>query len=250
MATLVLNMCVCVCVSPLCKSSRRWGASLTDKPHGYSLLHLAAGVGSLASVTFLLECGADPNGELGECGMVCRYAWVQSLLLVAAVPREGAFNHSACLASPVRMFQALSSPSPALTSPAAVAALSWTPPCLLVAERDNREGVTPLHSAALGACVRCVKALLEAGADPGLEDSEGKLAADLVAPQDAAQLAELLAAKPSGMAKAGAKKAGWQPSPSKSAQQQFIDLPQVSWVDVVCAAVSVRFAHFRAHSLL
>ncbi|KAI3425195.1 hypothetical protein D9Q98_008964 [Chlorella vulgaris] len=136
------------------KLLRGWGASLTDKPHGYSLLHLAAGVGSLASVTFLLECGADPN------------------------------------------------------------------------ERDNREGVTPLHSAALGACVRCVKALLEAGADPGLEDSEGKLAADLVAPQDAAQLAELLAAKPSGMAKAGAKKAGWQPSPSKSAQQQFIDLPQ------------------------
>lgn len=71
---------------------------------------------------------------------------------------------------------------------------------------------------------------MEAGADPGLEDSEGKLAADLVAPQGAAQLAELLAAKPSGRAKAGTKKAGRQPSPSKSAQQQFIDLPQVSWL--------------------
>jgi ankyrin repeat protein len=122
---------------------------------------------------------------------------------------------------------------------------------LLVAERDNREGVTPLHSAALGACVRCVKALLEAGADPGLEDSEGKLAADLVAPQDAAQLAELLAVKRSGRAKAGAaKKAGRQLSPSKSAQQQFIDLTQVSWVDMVCAAVSDRFAHFTVHSCL
>lgn len=46
---------------------RRWGASLADRPHGYSLLHLAAGVGALASVTFLLESGADANGELATC---------------------------------------------------------------------------------------------------------------------------------------------------------------------------------------
>jgi len=37
---------------------------LTDKPRGYSLLHLVAGLAQLKSVTFLLDCGADPNGEL------------------------------------------------------------------------------------------------------------------------------------------------------------------------------------------
>lgn len=52
---------------------RRWGASLADRPHGYSLLHLAAGVGALASVTFLLQSGADANGERAAC-------WVCTLL--------------------------------------------------------------------------------------------------------------------------------------------------------------------------
>ena len=42
-----------------------WGAGLADKPHGYALLHLAAGVGALPAVTFLLESGADPNGGFG-----------------------------------------------------------------------------------------------------------------------------------------------------------------------------------------
>lgn len=41
----------------------RWGASLAERPHGYSLLHLAAGMAQPASVSFLLDCGADANGE-------------------------------------------------------------------------------------------------------------------------------------------------------------------------------------------
>lgn len=52
-----------------------------------------------------------------------------------------------------------------------------------IAERGNGEGATPLHSAALGGCTRCAEALLGAGADAGLPDREGRLPADLAAPQ-------------------------------------------------------------------
>lgn len=130
----------------------RWGASLADKPHGYSLLHLAAGVGSLSSVTFLLECGADPNGEQPPaCGM-----------LQGCLP---------CVVPPA--------PLPdSLTSRSCLAAAH--PPA---AEHGNVEGATPLHSAALGGCPRCTGALLQAGGNPGLTDAEGKLPADLAAPE-------------------------------------------------------------------
>ena len=37
---------------------------MDGRPHGYSLLHLAAGVGAQPAVDFLLQCGADPNGAL------------------------------------------------------------------------------------------------------------------------------------------------------------------------------------------
>ena len=40
-----------------------WGGDIALRPRGYSLLHLAAGVGQLASVRLLLELGADANGE-------------------------------------------------------------------------------------------------------------------------------------------------------------------------------------------
>ena len=46
-----------------------WGADLHERPHGYSLLHLAAGMGQLASVQLLLELGADANG--GCPGLGC-----------------------------------------------------------------------------------------------------------------------------------------------------------------------------------
>ena len=45
------------------------------------------------------------------------------------------------------------------------------------------EGVTPLHSVALGGCARCAEALLGAGANAGLADAEGRLPAELAAPQ-------------------------------------------------------------------
>ncbi|PSC70051.1 DNA-(apurinic or apyrimidinic site) lyase 2 [Micractinium conductrix] len=38
-----------------------WGASLLERPHGYGLLHLAAGLAQPASLTFLLDGGADAN---------------------------------------------------------------------------------------------------------------------------------------------------------------------------------------------
>ncbi|KAL4419788.1 hypothetical protein ABPG75_006886 [Micractinium tetrahymenae] len=129
-----------------------WGASLADRPHGYSLLHLAAGMAQPASVTFLLDSGADVN------------------------------------------------------------------------EHSNREGAAPLHSAALGGCARCTQALLAAGADPGLADAEGRLPADLAAPQDA-KLRELL--RPKGRAKAPSQPGSARGSdtgaltPPKSAQEQF-----------------------------
>ncbi|PRW33536.1 Cellulose synthase [Chlorella sorokiniana] len=132
-----------------------WGASLADRPHGYSLLHLTAGVGALASVTFLLETGANAN------------------------------------------------------------------------EHGNAEGVTPLHSAALGGCVRCAQALLDAGADPALTDAEGRLPAELAAPQDE-RMRELLKTKGRSKAKpaaAAAAKAGSTPA-TQSAQEQFRALPK------------------------
>lgn len=43
----------------------RWGASLLERPHGYGLLHLAAGLAQPASLTFLLDGGADANGAAG-----------------------------------------------------------------------------------------------------------------------------------------------------------------------------------------
>ena len=55
------------------------------------------------------------------------------------------------------------------------------------AECDNRERVTPLHSAALGGCPRCAQALLEAGADAGLADGAGRLPADLAPEQVGAE---------------------------------------------------------------
>lgn len=39
---------------------------MDGRPHGYSLLHLAAGVGAQRAVAFLLQRGADPNGALGR----------------------------------------------------------------------------------------------------------------------------------------------------------------------------------------
>ena len=98
------------------------------------------------------------------------------------------------------------------------------------------EGATPLHSAALGGCARCAAALLEAGADRSLQDLEGRVPADLAAPEDAS-LRELLkpkfqsavaaaAAAAAAKAAAGAK-AGGSWDVADSAQAQFCDLTQV-----------------------
>ncbi len=38
-------------------------ADLQDRPQGWSLLHIAAGMGQAAAVRFLLAKGADPAGE-------------------------------------------------------------------------------------------------------------------------------------------------------------------------------------------
>ena len=38
-------------------------ADLEDRPQGWSLLHIAAGLGQAAAVRFLLAKGADPVGE-------------------------------------------------------------------------------------------------------------------------------------------------------------------------------------------
>eukprot|EP00887_Chlorella_sp_A99_P002976 scaffold24.g2976.t1 len=43
-----------------------WGAD--ERPRGYGLLHLAAGMGQLASVRLLLELGADPNDRANPEG--------------------------------------------------------------------------------------------------------------------------------------------------------------------------------------
>lgn len=58
-----------------------------------------------------------------------------------------------------------------------------TPCSTAIAEHSNAEGATPLHSVALGGCAHCAEALLGAGADPGLPDAQGRLPADLAAPQ-------------------------------------------------------------------
>lgn len=115
-------------------------------------------MGALPSVAFLLENGADANGALGWArGGVCRgggrlrgseplmgrrrrWCWVG---------RGWAHTHSALHSAPGR------------------------------AERSNVEGATPLHSAALGGCVHCARALLAAGADAGLPDADGRRPADL-----------------------------------------------------------------------
>lgn len=156
--------------------ANRWGASLGDKPHGYSLLHLAAGVGALPSVTFLLDTGADPNGGLGGRvgGWVGGCAAQQpgaALRAAAGRPegqgrccRAGASEQAAHLRRAIDL-------TPSLPS------LPLSLAC--GAERSNAEGATPLHSAALGGCARCTEALLAAGGDAGLADAEGQLPADM-----------------------------------------------------------------------
>lgn len=42
------------------------GAILSERPRGFSLLHVAAGMGQEAMVHWLLSCGANPNGGYGS----------------------------------------------------------------------------------------------------------------------------------------------------------------------------------------
>jgi hypothetical protein len=147
----------------------------------------------VASVSHLLESGADPNGE--EVWRSLRWGSMCAAYV-------GAASHVGSLPA--------AAPEPGRA-----------------ADRSNPEGATPLHSAALGGCSRCAKALLEAGADRGLPDAEGRLPADL-APAGDARLADLLHLDPSAKASAKARSGAAGPlSPPKSAQEQFAELPQV-----------------------
>ena len=123
-----------------------WGAELGERPRGFSLLHLAAGVGRPEAVEYLLERGMVANGALRRRPpFPCK------------LPQD-----AACRA-------AMGNSNAATTSHA---------------DSTNDDGATPLHAAALSdRDARCAELLLKAGADASLADAAGEVAADFL-PRD------------------------------------------------------------------
>lgn len=65
----------------------QWGAALEERPRGFSLLHLAAGLGRGEAVAWLLTCGADANGASPpRRPLFCRIFFFLSHLLPPTAP--------------------------------------------------------------------------------------------------------------------------------------------------------------------
>ena len=189
-------------VQKLVKAGADLDAEIKREDMGLTPLMLAAMWGNIPVMKILLEAGADPNKKCDAFGETA---------LTGAAGCD-AKDKKMCAEAVILLIKAGADPnvkSKAGMTPVIVAAMSGNPYTIealveeganINARLDNNES-TPLMMAAFTAVnneesKKVVEALLEAGADPGAEDSKGRTAAQ------AALEAEKIAADSAGKKRA------------------------------------------------
>ena len=163
----------------LCAQSRsllvlQGRADLEDRPQGWSLLHIAAGLGQAAAVRFLLAKGVDPMGKhtAQACvEQVCEDPAQHTVLWDLRCYRQlgcGRLRLISCrLCSSLLGCHCFSSRP--LASCAGGGEIRCMPvhalaACCWLSAGGSARGIAPLHAAAFAGNLSCVKQLLAAGA--------------------------------------------------------------------------------------
>lgn len=165
--------------------------NLQDK-YGQTSLYVASKYGFHEIVDILLKAGANPNNgrpPLNAAAGAGSYKCVKSLLKAGANPNaldKYGRNPLSCAASRIAEIDQLKTSETSPDYKRIVRALVKAG-----ADPDGQvssSGKTPLHVAASINHVECARSLLEAGANPNIKDSEGKLPVDLATSEECKEL--------------------------------------------------------------